>query len=80
MARTKKYITGLLLPHLGFNHIGSKGCEYLSQAKWPSLTRLHLTENSIMSEGVRWICKSNWPLLEKLFLCTFVIFSFQPNR
>ena len=61
MALTKKYITGLLALNLWYSEIGSKGCEYLSQAKWPYLTNLHLMQNNIMSEGVKWICKSNWP-------------------
>ncbi len=64
VAITKRDITVLLSLNLGRNQIGSKGCESLSQAKWPSLTHLDLSENKIMSEGVKWICKSNWPLLE----------------
>ena len=61
MALTKKHIIGLLAFNLGSNEIGSKGCEYLSQAKWPNLTHLYLSQNNISSEGVRWACKSNWP-------------------
>ena len=61
MALTKRDISGLLALNLEQNQIGSKGCEYLSQAKWPNLTHLYLSENNIMSEGVKWICKSNWP-------------------
>ena len=66
MALTKKHIIGLLALNLGGNQIGSKGCEYLSQAKWPNLTHLYLMQNSVMSEGVKWICKSNWPQLQIL--------------
>ncbi len=79
MALTLKIITELLALNLGDNQIGSEGCEYLSQAKWPSLAHLGLSHNNIMSEGVKWILKSNWPLLEVLWLGTFVIFRFQPN-
>jgi hypothetical protein len=61
VALTKRDITGLLALNLGFNQIGSKGCEYLSQAKWPKLSHLGLSDNKISSEGVKWICKSNWP-------------------
>ena len=61
MALTVKNITGLLSLNLGDNQIENKGCEYLSQAKWPNLTHLYLTQNKIMSEGVKWICKFNWP-------------------
>ena len=61
MALTVKDITGLLELNLGYNHISSKVCEYLSQAKWSNLTHLDLMQNNIMSEGVKWICKSNWP-------------------
>ena len=79
MALTIKDITGLLVINLGYNQIGSKGCEYLSQANWPNLKYLHLNRNNILSEGVKWICKSNWPLLIYLRLCTFVMFRFKPN-
>ena len=72
-------MAGLLALNVGRNQIGSEGCEYLSQAKWPNLTHLHLSHNNIMIEGVKWICKSNWPLLRFLWLGTFVIFSFQPD-
>ena len=61
MALTISDITGLLAPNLGRNEIGSKGCEYLSLAKWPKLTHLSLLHTNIMSEGVKLICKSNWP-------------------
>ncbi len=61
VALTIKVVAGLLALNLGGNDIGSKGCEYLSQAKWPNLTHLYLTQNKIMSEGVKWICKFNWP-------------------
>ena len=64
MALIKNYITGLLVLNLGLNEIGSEGCRYLIQVKWPNLTQLYLSQNNIMSEGVKWICKSNWPLLE----------------
>ena len=77
MAITKRDITGLLALNLGYSQIRSKGCEYLSQAKWPNLTQLYLTSNKIMSEGVKWICKSNWPLLKSLDLGTYVIFRSQ---
>ncbi len=60
MALSVKYITGLLSLNLGYNQIGSKGCEYLSHAKWPNLAHLNLSENNIMSEGVKQLCKSNW--------------------
>jgi hypothetical protein len=53
-------MAGLLALNLGSNQIGSKGCEYLSQAKWPNLTHSDLSENNISSEGVKWIYKSNW--------------------
>ena len=79
MAQTKNYITGLLALNLGSNEIGSKGCEYLSQAKWANLTHLFLFQDNISSEGVKWICKSNWPQLQLLHLGKFVIFRFQPN-
>ncbi len=79
MAVTVKDIAGLLSLNIGYNQIGSEGCEYLSQAKWPNLTHLYLTHNNIMSEGVKWICKSNWPLLIYLRLCKFVMFRFKPN-
>ena len=79
MALTVKDITGLSAFNLGGNQIGRKGCEYLSQAKWPNLTHLYLPKNNIMSEGVKWICKSNWHSLEVLYLRTFLIFRFQPN-
>ena len=58
VALTLKDITELLLLNLGQNEIGSKGCEYLNQAKWPKLTHLYLIQNNILSEGVKWICKS----------------------
>ncbi len=74
MALTKNDKAGLLALNLGLNQIGSKGCEYLSQAKWPNLTLLYLSENNILSEGVKQLCKSNWPLLEVLYLSTFVMF------
>ncbi len=74
MALTLIDITGLLALNLGFNQIGSEGCEYLSQAKWPSLTHLDLSQNNIMSEGVKWICKFNWPQLQLLRIGTFVMF------
>ncbi len=74
MALTVKNITGLLALNLGGNQIGSEGCEYLSQAKWPNLMLLDLPKNNIMSEGTKWICKSNWPQLKILYLCTFVMF------
>ena len=61
MALTKRVISGLLALNLGQNQIRDKGCEYLSQAKWPNLTHLYLLKNNIMSEGVKWICKYNWP-------------------
>ncbi len=64
MALTIKVVIRLLALNLGGNQIGSEGCEYLSQAKWPNLTHLYLTQNNISSEGVKWICKSNWLLLE----------------
>ena len=54
-------MAGLLALNLDRNQIGSKGCEYLIQAKWPNLTILLLSENNITSEGVKWIYKSNWP-------------------
>ncbi len=76
MALTIKYTAGLLSLYLGLNQIGSKGCEYLSQAKWPNLTHLYLNQNNIMSEGVKWICESNQPLLRFLDLGIFVIFRF----
>jgi hypothetical protein len=63
VAQTNKDNAELLAFNLGYNQIGSEGCEYLSQAKWPNLTHLYLISNNIMSEGVKWICKSNWPLL-----------------
>ncbi len=66
MALTIKVVAGLLSLNLGTNQIGSKGCEYLSQAKWPNLTHLYLSYNNVMSEGVKWICKSNWPQLQIL--------------
>ena len=66
MARNIKDMAGLLAFNLELNQIGSKGCEYLSQAKWPNLTHLYLMQNSVMSEGVKWICKSNWPQLQIL--------------
>ena len=53
MALTKKYITVLIALNLGYNQIGSEGCEYLSQAKWPNLNYLHLIHNEIMNEGVK---------------------------
>jgi hypothetical protein len=61
MALTKRYTAGLLALNLERNQIGSEGCEYLSQAKWPNFTHLELSQNNIMSEGVKCICKSNWP-------------------
>jgi hypothetical protein len=61
VALTKRDITRLLVLKLGGNEIGSKGCEYLSQAKWPILKYLYIAQNNIMSEGAKWICKSNWP-------------------
>ena len=61
MGQTVKYITALLSLDLGYNEIGSKGCEYLSQAKWANLNQLDLFQNNIMSEGVKQLCKSNWP-------------------
>ena len=61
MALTKKYMAGLLSLNLEYNQIGSKGCDYLSQAKWLNLTNLLLSKNNITSEGVKWICKTNWP-------------------
>ncbi len=61
MALTIRDMAWLLVLNLGKNQIRSKGCEYLSQAKWPNLTHLYLPNNNIMSEGVKWICKSNWP-------------------
>ncbi len=64
MALTIKDITGLLVLNLARNQIGSEGCEYLNQAKWPNLTDIDLSGNNIMSEGVKLICKSNWPLLK----------------
>ncbi len=64
MALALKDITWLLALYLGFNQIGSEGCEYLSQAKWPNLTHLQLMKNNIMAEGVKHLCKSNWPLLK----------------
>ncbi len=79
MALTNIYITGLIVFNLGGNQIGSEGCKYLSQAKWPNLTHLSLPNNNIMSEGVKWICKSDWPLLIVLWLGTFLIFRLQPN-
>jgi hypothetical protein len=80
VALTKRNKSGLLVLNLGGNEIGSEGCEYLSQAKWPNLTNLDLAGNNISSEGVMWICKSNWPLLNKLSLGTFVMFRLQPNQ
>jgi hypothetical protein len=79
VALTKKYMAWLLSHNLEYNPIGSKGCEYLSQAKWPNLTHLYLSHNNIMSEEANWICKSNWTKLIYLRLCTFMIFRFQPN-
>ncbi len=79
MALTKRDIIRLLALNLGGNDIGSKGCEYLSQAKWPNLTHLYLSYNNIMIEGVKYLCKSNWPKLKLLRLGTFVMFRFQPN-
>jgi hypothetical protein len=64
VALTKRDKAGLLALNLGYNQIGSEGCEYLSQAKWPNLTELDLPANNITSEGVKWICKSNWLLLK----------------
>ncbi len=61
MALTIKYMAWLLSLNLGFNQIGSIGCEYLIQAKWPKLTYLGLSENNILSEGVKHLCKANWP-------------------
>jgi hypothetical protein len=61
VALAVKDMAGLLALNVGFNQIGSKGCEYLSQAKWPNLTHLYLNQNNIINEGVKWICKSNWP-------------------
>ncbi len=63
MALTLIDTTELLALNLGFNQIGSEGCQYLSQAKWPNLIQLGLAGNNISSEGVKWICKSNWPKL-----------------
>ena len=77
MALTKRDIIRLLALNLGGNDIGSKGCEYLSQAKWPNLAHLDLTGNNIMREEANWICKSNWPLLSMLILGKFVMFRFQ---
>ncbi len=77
MALTERYTAGLLALNLGRNQIGSEGCEYLSQAKWPNLAHLDLTGNNIMSEEANWICKSNWPLLSMLILGKFVMFRFQ---
>ncbi len=79
MALTLKDMAGLLALNLDRNQIGSEGCEYLSQAKWPNLTHLGLSKNNIMSVGVKWICKFNWPQLQFLRLGTFVIFRLQPN-
>ncbi len=53
MALAVKDISELLVLNLGHNKIGSEGCEYLSQAKWPSLTHLDLILNNITSEGVK---------------------------
>ncbi len=64
MALTKRDMARLLALNLGGNEIGSKGCEYLNQGKWPNLTYLYLSHNNVMSEGVKWICKANWPLLK----------------
>jgi hypothetical protein len=60
--------------------MGSEGCQYLSQAKWPNLTHLDLPANNITSEGVKQLCKSNWPLLKLLDLGTFAMFRTQPNQ
>ncbi len=76
MALTKKDISGLLALNLEINQIGIKGCEYLSQAKWPNLTHLYLKKNNISSEGVKYLCKSNWPKLQLLSLGIFVMFRF----
>ncbi len=64
MALTKRDMFVLVVLNLGSNEIGSKGCKYLSEAKWPNLTHVYLSQNNIMSEGVKWICKSNWPSLK----------------
>ena len=61
MALTVKDMAGLLALNVERNQIGSKGCEYLSQAKWPNLTHLYLIQNNISSEVVKWNYKSNWP-------------------
>ncbi len=79
MALTESIKSGLVLLDLEYNQIGSEGCEYLSQTKWPNLKYLYLSNNNITSEGVKQLCKSNWPLLEQLSLCTLVIFRFKPN-
>ncbi len=49
MALALKDITALLAFNLEGNQIGSEGCEYLSQAKWPNLKYLNLSQNNIMS-------------------------------
>ncbi len=64
MALALKDITELLALNLGYNQIGSEGCQYLSQVKWPNLTDLDLPANNITSEGVKQLCKSNWLLLK----------------
>ena len=37
MALTVTDSTGLLSLNLGINQIGSKGCQFLSEAHWPNL-------------------------------------------
>ena len=62
MAQTVKDIAELLSLNLGYNEIGSKGYEFLSQAKWAHFKSLELLSNNIRNEGVKHLRKGNWLL------------------
>ena len=59
MALIAKDSSQFISLNLGINQIGSKGCQFLSQAHWLNLQ--NLSSNTISSEAVKYLCKSNWP-------------------
>ena len=80
MEFSSKIIARFVFDNSDNNLIGNKGCEFLSQANWPSLSVLNLSKNQFQSEGIKYLAKSNWTLLKIIKLGIILLLRFQSIR
>ena len=60
--------------------IGDKGCESLSRADWPYLSKLNLSHSQIGGEGVKYLTNANWLKLKIIDLSNTIMFRPKLNR